>query len=75
MASHDAIGVMQSHLYWCQYHGLQTTLSMSPYHSLCQDDQNKVQHDLFGQVMPLALALALCDTDGIISGTTAFLRS
>ena len=47
--------------------------SMAPLYSLGEDDQNEIQHDFFGHLMPLALALTSCDADSIINGTIAFL--
>ena len=43
--------------------------------SVGQDNQNAVQLYFFGQVTVLALAWTSHDPDGIINGTTAFLRS
>ena len=51
------------------------TLSLETLHSLYEGGQNEVQCDLFGHVMPLALALASDDTDGVINGITTFLMS
>ena len=48
-------------------------LSMRPLHSLAQDNQNEVHHDIFGHVTSLALALASHDADSFINGTIAFL--
>ena len=45
---------------------------MALFHLLGQDDQMRY-NDFFGHVMPLALAL--CDADSIVNGTTEFLRS
>ena len=45
---------------------------MAPLYSLGQADQNKVQQDLFGHVMPLPLALVSSETDG---GINALLSS
>ena len=39
-------------------------------HLLDQDDQNEMQHDFFGHVMPLIEASALCDAKGIINDTS-----
>ena len=47
--------------------------SMVPLHFLGQDDQNEVQHDIIGHLMPLVLASH--DADGIINGTIALLKS
>ena len=49
--------------------------SMTPLHSLGHDNQNEVQHDLFGHVMPLALALVSSDAHGVITDISATLRS
>ena len=51
-----------------------TAPSMAPLHYLAQDTWNEVQHDIFSHVKPLVSALASHDADGIINGTTAFLR-
>ena len=48
--------------------------SMAPLHSLCQGNQNKLQHD-FGKMKLFALVLASHDTYSIISSITAFVRS
>ena len=50
-------------------------MPIAPLHSLGQDNQNEVQHDIFGHVMPLALVLASCDANGIVNSTSAFLRA
>ena len=50
-------------------------LSMVPFHFLGQDEQNEVQHNIFGHVMPLLLASASHDADGIINSTIVFFRS
>ena len=44
-------------------------------HFLGKDNQNEVQHDPFGHVMPLVLASGSYDADNIISNTIAFLWS
>ena len=44
-------------------------------HSLGQHDPKEVQHDLFGHAMPLPLAVASCDTDGVINGVISLVRS
>ena len=46
-------------------------LPMIPLHLLGQDNPNDVQHDLFGDMMPLAS----CDADGIINHTIVFIGS
>ena len=46
--------------------------SMAPLHSLGQDDQNEVQYDSAGHVMPFTLASH--DADGVINVTIAFIR-
>ena len=48
-------------------------MSMAPLHSIYQEDQNEVQHDFLGHVIPLASAAH--DADGVVSSTTAFPRS
>ena len=48
---------------------------MAQLHSLSQDDQNELQNDFFGYVVPFVAVLASCDGDGIISGNIIFLRS
>ena len=48
--------------------------SVTPLHSLGQDDQNKVKHHVFGQVTTLVLKLVSNDVNGVIKGTTVFLR-
>ena len=35
-------------------------------------NQNEVQQDIFGHMVHLVLALELCDVDGFLNGTTAF---
>ena len=56
-------------LMWCWYIINGTTAYLS------HDDQNEVQYEVFGHMTPLALASASHDTDGIVNGNTAFLRS
>ena len=51
------------------------TSSIIPLHSLGQDNQNEVQHDSFGNVMPLALVLLLHNANDIINSSTEFLLS
>ena len=48
---------------------------MAPLHSLGQDDQNEVQHNIFGHVIPFGPALASCHPYSIVHGTIPFLRS
>ena len=50
-------------------------LSMAPLYSLGQDDENEVQHDIFGHVTPLVQLTVYLDTDRFVNGTTALLRS
>ena len=49
--------------------------SITAIHSLGQDRQNEVQHDLVGHVQPLLLTLASHDANAIVNDTTAFLKS
>ena len=49
--------------------------SVTPFHLLGQDDQNEIQHNFFGHVKYMVLALAACDADGIVNGTAAFVSS
>ena len=63
------------HWHWCLYHMMLTPSSMAPLHLLGQDNQDEVQHDCFGHVMPLISTSILCDVYGIVNGITAFLRS
>ena len=63
--SFDTTGV-GIEIMWCQQHP-----PMAP----LQDNQNEVQQDLLGNVIPSAMALASHDADGIINGSIAFLRS
>ena len=65
--------VMCHHQHWCQLWKMLMASSMAPSHSLGQDIQNEMQHDLFGHVM--FLAPALHDSYGIIIGNIAFHRS
>ena len=59
--------------HWCYHqHHMVPAASL---HSLGQDNQNEVHHDLLGHVMSLTLALASSDADRVISGIIAFLRS
>ena len=46
---------------------------MAPLHPLCSDDWNKVQDEISCHVIPLALALASRDAEGVISGIIKFL--
>ena len=62
------IALVQHYLMW-------TAPSMTPLHSLGQVDQNDIQVDYFGHVTPLGPALASCDADSVVNGTTAFLSS
>ena len=45
---------------------------MAPLHLLGQDNQNEMQHDIFGHMMPLALALASSDTYSVTKGIIVF---
>ena len=47
---------------------------MTP-HSVGQDNQNDMQLYIIGHVMPLALALASSDADGVINSIIVFIRS
>ena len=62
---------------WHQHphHVIPMASSMTPLHLFSQGNQNEVQHDFFGIVMHLVLALASCNVDGIVHGTTAFVSS
>ena len=60
--------------YWPWHHVILTVLSMAPFNSLNQDNQNEFQHYLFGHVMPLLLVSVSCYANGIINGTTALLK-
>ena len=48
--------------------------SMTQLYSLGQEN-HKVQHDFFGNVMPLVLESVSDDCDSVITGNTAFLRA
>ena len=48
-------------------------ITMAPLHSLSQHDQNGVHDDLFGDMIPLALASS--DVDGVFTGIITFFRS
>ena len=50
-------------------------LSMTPLHSLGQDSQNEMHHDIFGHVLPLEPGSASHDINNIINSTIAFLRA
>ena len=50
-------------------------LSVAPLNSLGHDDQNEVQHDHLGHVMPLTPTLASSNADGVINDIIAFIRS
>ena len=56
---------------WHQHHLMSVVLSMSTLYILAQDNQNEVQHDLFGHVR----LLALHDNDSMVNETITFLRS
>ena len=49
--------------------------SVVPLHSLGQDDQNEVQHYIFGHVTAWVPALASHDISGVNNGIIAFPRS
>ena len=49
------------------------TMSMAKLLLLAKDNQNEVQHDFFGDVMPLPLVLAPCQASDIKNVTIAFL--
>ena len=51
------------------------TSSITELHSLDQDDQNEVQHDHLGNVIPLALILASSDDGCVINGIITFHQS
>ena len=48
---------------------------MAPLCSFDQENENEVQHDIFGYVTPLESFLASCDADSVVNGTIAFCRS
>ena len=45
---------------------------MASFNLLGQDNLNEEQHYPLGHMMHFMLALASCDADGIVKGTTAF---
>ena len=61
--------------HWCkhQHHVTLMLSTMAPSHFLGQDNQNEVQYDFFGYLMPLALESD--DANAIVNSTTAILRS
>ena len=63
--------VMQCHWHWHQHY----MILMAPLLSLSSGDQNEVQHDFLGHVIPLASALASHDADCIVNATITFLMS
>ena len=65
--------VMWHHQCWHQNHVIPRLSSMAPLHSLGEDYQNGLQHDFFHHVT--LLAPVSFDTDDIINGNIAFLRS
>ena len=67
--------VMWWHRHQHQYHVMPVASSVPPLHLFSQDNQNKVQHDFAGYLMHLVLALAACDDNGNVSGTTALVSS
>ena len=67
--------VIWCHWHWYQHHVMQTTLLMVPLHSLGQDDQNEVQHDVLDHVTALAQASTSNYANGIVNGTITFLIS
>ena len=56
-------------VHWHQKHMVPMALSTAPLHSLDKHDQHEVQHDLFGHVIPVAIALASHDVESIVHGT------
>ena len=58
MGSNMNFLAMWCHWYWHQHHVMLITSSVKPTHSLGQDEQSEVQHDIFGHVTQLALAWA-----------------
>ena len=59
--SYDGTGI---HIMGHQWHCQNGTITFC----LGQYDQNEVQHDFSGHVMPLAPALASCDVNDIVNG-------
>ena len=62
---------------WCHWHQcwhltVPMALKITSFHSLCEDNQNRVQ---LGHIMPLALVLLSHDVNGIINSTIPFLMS
>ena len=43
-------------------------------HLLAQDDQNEVQHDIFGHITPLVPALVSCDANSVVNGNITFIK-
>ena len=56
-------------------HDTSSVLSMAPLHLLGKDDQKDIQNDILGDVILLASKSASGDENGIIKGTTAFIKS
>ena len=63
--------IIWCHQCCCQHHMMPEGSSMEKFHLLHQDAQNET-HDTFDQVMLQAPESVSCDTNGIITGTTAF---
>ena len=61
--------------WWHWHHVILMALSIAQLHLLAQDDQNKVQHDYFGDDMSSAPVLTSYHANGIVNGTTVFIRS
>ena len=75
-ASHDTGSIVRHHYWhWPQHQVMLKALSAAPLHSSGQNNQNEVQHDLFGHVVSLALALASTDADSVINDMITFLSS
>ena len=67
--------VIWNHWCQCQCHMKPMASSMTQLHSLDQNVQNEIWHDLFYHVMPLGPGLAPTDENSVINGMSAFTRS
>ena len=81
MAPFHFIGQDNDNQMQCAFSGHVTPFAPASYDAngtiafVYQANQNEVQHDIFGHVMYMELALASCDADGFITVTTAFVNT
>ena len=61
--------------HWHQHHVISMALSTVSLYTLCQGNQNNLQHSFYGHEIPLILVSVPHDANSVINGTIPFARS